>query len=278
MLRKFWVILWILCNPLLADEGISQASAYKNNSSLQWQLAMEGLKAFYFNPDDHVLDVGCGDGKITAWISSKVPDGMVEGMDISERMVFEARTQFGQGNLSFFKASAEAIPFSGRFDKLVSFSTLHWVLDQKGALQSMKESLKPGGAMLLVLPLKSANNLGILGEKIARSEKWAHLFPVFKTERIYFTLDEYKKLLNEVGLDVQMAAVFLGLAQYKDREALIGWIAPLMNFTRHLPEHLQREFVEEMADEVLCIDPPDSDGTITIRFETMKVIAKNRYK
>ena len=272
--QNFFAILFVICTSLFAEEGISQANVYRNNSGLQWQLAMESLEEFQFDTHDQVLDVGCGDGKITAFVSEKVPEGMVIGLDVSEKMISEATCQFGKDNLSFLKGTAEKIPFEGRFDKVISFSTLHWVLDQKKALQSMREGLKQDGTMLLVLPVKSPNNLGILGEKIASSEKWHDYFTSFTKERVYYTPEEYVCILNEAGLEVVTLKVFQGVANYKDRTALIRWITPLINFIDHLPLHLQSEFIAEIANQMLLIEPPTSDGTISIRFNTMQIIAK----
>jgi len=134
--------------------------------------------------------VGCGDGKITALIASQVPQGIVVGMDISEKMIKQTSLILKPENLIFFKGDALSIPFKEQFDKVVSFCTLHWVLNQKQALNAMKDSLKQDGIMLLVLPGKSSNNLANLSEKIARSEKWSKYFPDFKQERNYFTLSE----------------------------------------------------------------------------------------
>ncbi len=236
--------------------------------------AYEGMDGFYFNERDQVLDVGCGDGKITAFISHKVPEGMAVGLDISEKMVAEAASQFEGKNILFLQGNAESIPFENCFDKVVSFSTLHWVLDQKKALQSMKRSLKQGGTMLLVLPEKSPNNLGVLGEKIAHSKRWSHYFPTFKQERIYYTPQEYIDILNAAGLEVVSMRTFQGIAHYKDRDGLIKWITPLINFIGHLPQHLQVEFIEELANQMLLINPPDYEGTIAIHFNTMQAIAK----
>ncbi len=272
--QNFFAILFVICTSLFAEEGISQANIYRNNSGLQWQLAMESLEGFQFDTHDQVLDVGCGDGKITAFVSEKVPEGMVIGLDVSEKMISAATSQFAKGNLLFLKGTAEKIPFEERFDKVISFSTLHWVLDQKKALQSMREGLKQDGTMLLVLPAKSPNNLGILGEKIACSEKWRDYFPSFRKERAYYTPEEYTDILNEADLEVVTLKMFQGVANYKDRTALIGWITPLINFIDHLPLHLQSEFIAEIANQMLLIEPPASNGTISIHFNTMQIIAK----
>lgn len=259
--------------PLVSNQGISLADDYKNNSGLQWEWAITSLKDFPFSLNDKVLDVGCGDGKITALIAKQIPNGIIIGLDISEKMVKQASSFFQAGNLIFLQGNASAIPFKQQFDKLVSFCTLHWVLNQEQALESMKECLKPGGIMLLVLPAKSPNNLATISEKIACSEKWISYFPIFKQERIYYTLKEYTALLEKADLTILSIKETKSVTNYKDLSALKAWIKPLINFIDHLSPELQELFIEDVATQMLQNDPPLSDGSIDINHVKIEVVA-----
>jgi len=44
----------------------------------------------------------------------------------------------------------------------------------------------------------------------------------------------------------------------------MGFFQPLCNFIEHLPLNLQLQFVEEIVDTLLDIDPPLSDGSIQL--------------
>jgi trans-aconitate 2-methyltransferase len=270
------LLLLFVCfqNNLTADQGISLTVEYQKNSGLQWDWAIESLEKFSFNSNDKVLDVGCGDGKITALIARQIFQGIVVGMDISEKMIKQASSNFRDENLMFFQGNANAIPFKEQFNKVTSFCTLHWVLDQKNALNSLRDCLKQGGIMLLVLPGKASNNLATISEKIANSEKWSKNFPSFKQERVYFTLNEYEKLLKEVNLEVLSILETESVIFYANKLALIDWIKPLVNFIDHLEPNLQRKFIEDIADQMLLNDPMASDGSIHIHHIKIEVIAK----
>ncbi len=262
--------------PLFAAQetkGISQAESYKNNSGLQWTLATESLKLIQFNNDDVILDVGCGDGKITAYIADQISNGTITGMDISDKMVKLASSNFAKPRRDFIQGSAESIPFKRQFTKLVSFNTLHWVLNQQKALESMRDALRDDGTMLLVLPAKSANNIGILSEKLAKTSKWSTHFPHMKQERIYFTPEEYKELLAQARLKAEIFDLFQGKSTFANKEALMAWIRPLITFTGHLLPDLREEFVKDIATEIMLIDPPSPDGSITVHFSTMRIVA-----
>ena len=73
------------------------ASGYRDQSSLQKWLADEHLAALTLNGAERVLDVGCGDGRITAEIADRVPRGSVLGIDPSSRMIAFAREHCRRG-------------------------------------------------------------------------------------------------------------------------------------------------------------------------------------
>lgn len=104
--------------------------------------------------DEQVLDLGCGDGKLSARIAAMPPRGTVLGVDASADMVAFARQQFGPAawpNLDFEVADARALAFGSRFDLVVSFNTLHWVPQQAGAPRGVHRALKRQGRVHLRL-------------------------------------------------------------------------------------------------------------------------------
>lgn len=57
--------------------------AYYHNSELQRRWAFSLMSKVSVVGDEKILDIGCGDGKITADISRLVPKGWVHGEDLS---------------------------------------------------------------------------------------------------------------------------------------------------------------------------------------------------
>lgn len=64
---------------------------YEISSSNQKKWGVELLSKLNFSGNEKVLDVGCGDGEITALIAKRVPHGFVVGIDSSEDMVYLAK-------------------------------------------------------------------------------------------------------------------------------------------------------------------------------------------
>jgi trans-aconitate methyltransferase len=90
-------------------------------------------------PGERILDLGCGDGKLTAKIVAA--GAQVVGVDASPAMVEGA---LGKG-VDARVCNAEALSFNSEFDAVFSNAALHWVRDQDAMLAGVKRALKPGG-------------------------------------------------------------------------------------------------------------------------------------
>ncbi len=55
------------------------AADYAANSVVQQTWARELIAKLNLRGDEHILDVGCGDGKVTAEIARALPRGSVDG-------------------------------------------------------------------------------------------------------------------------------------------------------------------------------------------------------
>jgi trans-aconitate 2-methyltransferase len=71
------------------------AAEYYRRSSLQEAMAQEVLALLDLNGSERILDVGCGDGKITAEIATHAPRSSVVGVDPSRDMIRFAESHFG---------------------------------------------------------------------------------------------------------------------------------------------------------------------------------------
>jgi len=70
------------------------AADYAANSAVQHAWARELIAQLKLRGDEHILDVGCGDGKITAEIAQAVPRGSATGVDASPHMIEFAQKTF----------------------------------------------------------------------------------------------------------------------------------------------------------------------------------------
>src|SRR6266705_5209308 len=130
------------------------AAEYYHRSSLQEAMAKEVIALLDLKGSERILDVGCGDGKITAEIASRSPRGSVVGVDPSRDMISFAQSHFApatRSNLRFEVADARCLPFQDEFDLVVSFNALHWTPEQDAALSSIHSALISSGKARLRL-------------------------------------------------------------------------------------------------------------------------------
>jgi len=101
------------------------------------------------SPGARTLEVGCGDGSISAWLAERVsPGGTAVAVDLDLSLI-----QIRTPNLELRKADIVADPVErGAFDLVTARAVLHHVADSEAAMANMVASLRPGGALLLIEP------------------------------------------------------------------------------------------------------------------------------
>ena len=108
------------------------------------------LAATSVNKDSYVLDVGCGTGRWSYYLSPKVK--FVEAIDPSDAVFSAVQLTSGKPNIRVTKAGVSSIPFDdATFDFIFSLGVLHHIPDTTGAIKRIFQKLKPGGYFLVYL-------------------------------------------------------------------------------------------------------------------------------
>ena len=90
-------------------------------------------------PGERILDLGCGDGVLTASLAAQGAD--MVGVDSSEDFVAAAQAQ----GLDVCLMDGEALTFEGEFDAVFSNAALHWMTKPEKVIAGVDRALKPGG-------------------------------------------------------------------------------------------------------------------------------------
>jgi trans-aconitate methyltransferase len=249
------------------------ASDYSRQSSLQQAIAEEQLGLLDLDGTEHILDVGCGDGKITAKIAARVPHGSVLGVDPSRDMVAFASSHFGPPNLRFEVADVRRLPYRGEFDLVVSFNALHWVPEQDVALASIRAALKPGGgALLRLVPQGPRKCLEDVIEEVRQGPRWAEYFRGFQRPYVHFTPEDYGVLAERCGFRVLRLRVEDRAWDFKTREAFAAFgQATFVEWTRRLPEGEWPAFITEVLDRYQAVAAGGPREANTFKFYQMQV-------
>jgi SAM-dependent methyltransferase len=107
------------------------------------------IEALGVGPGARTLEVGCGNGSISAWLAQRVaPGGRAVALDLDLSLV-DARPP----ELELRKGDIVAGPVDpGAFDLVTARAVLHHVTDIEAATRNLAASLAPGGAILLIEP------------------------------------------------------------------------------------------------------------------------------
>ena len=204
------------------------AKDYAKQSVNQQKWARELIEILNLQGNESILDIGCGDGKVTAEIASKIPHGKITGIDNSVSMIELARTNFPNSqypNLNFEVGDARSISFSNQFNIVFSNAALHWVIDHRPVLKNIYTCLKTAGRILLQMGGKgnAADIIAVLDE-MRLEDKWNSYFIDFDFPYGFHGDREYQRWLTESGLDIKRVELIPKIMTHPDQAALEGWI------------------------------------------------------
>ena len=136
-------------------------------------------------PDDNVLDIGCGGGWLAKIVAPHLPEGRFVGMDISDEMVRHARRNCVElDNTIFLVGAVEEIPWEPNFfTKVISVESSYYWPDSAKGLREIFRVLREGGSAWILINYFRDNpyshSWGPLLEvptKLYSAEEWAELF------------------------------------------------------------------------------------------------------
>lgn len=116
-----------------------QADGYARNARFVADLGLPVFELLAPRPGERILDLGCGDGALTAKIQAA--GCRVLGVDASADMVDAARRL----GLDVRVGDGEALDFEGEFDAVFSNAALHWMRRPEKVVAGVRRALKPGG-------------------------------------------------------------------------------------------------------------------------------------
>jgi trans-aconitate 2-methyltransferase len=255
------------------------AREYEKHSSQQQLWARELIAKLGLKNDDRVLDIGCGDGKVTAEIAALVREGSVLGVDNSADMIALAQQRYPPRdfpNLLFRQEDARDLPFWEEFSVVFSNAALHWVRDHRPVLHGISRSLQHGGKALLQMGGKgNAADVLAVSDGVTASSKWSSYFAGFSLPYGFHSPDDYDGWLRAAGLTPLRVELFARDMVHQGRTGFAGWLRTthMLPYLALLPESEREAFIAQMVDAYLAMHPIDEQGNVHIHMVRLEVEA-----
>lgn len=211
-------------------------------------------------PGEEILDLGCGDGVLTAQIAER--GSYVLGVDASPEMVEAARNRGVAAQL----IDATQLSFQRRFDAVFSNAALHWIHDQPALLRGVAQGLKPGGRF--VAEMGGHGNIAAI--RVALHAALAHhgLAELMAQDNYFPTVAEYRGLLESRGFSVDAIELIS-----RPTPLPSGMRAWLIMFRRGVFEAVPEDLRDTILNETLEHLAPalcDKDGNWTADYVRLK--------
>lgn len=239
--------------------------AYHQNSFHQSRF-IDILNQYDWKGNESILDIGCGDGKITVELAKRVPNGSVLGIDISDNAVQFAKNKFPKNqhsNLDFCHLDFMNSDYTEKFDLIVSVGAIHYIPDQYQALKRVKDSLKPDGEMLLYLVGLGSDPIWQAMTILLSTPKWQHLKEVMSYGLC--SEDQYLSLFHEVGLNIiEFRAEEISEYRRNKQEIKQGFLGNFLSITNRVPQSECDEFLDDFIQLILLYFVPDQDQNIKV--------------
>jgi trans-aconitate methyltransferase len=253
-------------------------SDYARHSASQESWARDCMARLALRGNERVLDIGCGDGRVSADLAALVPHGGVLAVDASREMIAHARARHlgdgagrrdgraNAGHLDFAVADAVHLPYTAQFDLVVSFNCLHWVHDQPAVLAGVARALVPGGRMFLHFG-GQGNVAGMLAvvREVSERPAWRAAFTNFAFPWCFPEPTSYHRLVEEAGLVPERVELLCAQMSHAGAAALAGWLRTTwLPYLHRLPEKRRGTFVDEVVDAYLAVRASDEQGRIWV--------------
>ncbi|MFZ0565210.1 MAG: class I SAM-dependent methyltransferase [Chlamydiales bacterium] len=258
------------------NNHIWQAEEYHRHSSVQFNAAAELFKYLRLEGNERIIDIGCGDGKITATIANSVKTGSVLGIDISPEMIKFAQKTFPSdqySNLYFLLQDAHNMEYKEEFDIAFSSFAIQWFTNKNAFFKKIHLSLKQSGYLALTIPLGISSGLEESICKTISKPKWLPYF--CKHPKIWnFTNEsEYKQLLVTHQFEAIRFEAINQLHVFPSREKFEKYVLQWFPYSRFLPRILQHEFFKQVIDKYFEIELVCNKGEVHFQFPRLDIIA-----
>lgn len=239
-------------------------ASYDRISAPHAAMGAPALDRLELRGDEHVLDAGCGSGRLTEVLVGRLPHGRVVAVDGSASMLEEAArrlARFGD-RVTYVEADLgrPPLPLVGEVDAIMSTATFHWILDHDALFRGLADVLKNGGQLSFQC---GGEGNGAAMIEAARAEG------VETADSFHFAaVDDTLDRLDRAGFRDARAWLVPETIDFDSRDDMLDYIVtPYLRPATGLPEPELERLAAAIADRL---------GALTIDYVRLNVTARRR--
>ncbi|MBF2026879.1 MAG: class I SAM-dependent methyltransferase [Oscillatoriales cyanobacterium C42_A2020_001] len=245
------------------------AALYDCQHAFVWHYGESLLEWLAPQAGEHILDLGCGTGHLTARIAAS--GAQVFGIDANPAMLATAQQTYP--HLTFAIADARHFQPSNPVDAVFSNATLHWIPEPDAVIRCVYQALKPGGRF--VAEFGGKGNIGAIATALfAELKHLGHLNCDTWNPWYFPTVSEYATQLEQQGLEVTRAVLFDRPTQLEDGDAgLRNWLRMFANgILAHVSAEEQMQVMQRVEE---CLKPVlYQAGNWTADYRRLRIVAR----
>lgn len=240
--------------------------AYGREGAFVHKLAGDVVEWLDAKPGEHILDLGCGDGQLTAQLAAIGTN--IAGIDSSAAMVEAAKSR----GIDAQQGRAEQLPFSaGEFDAVFSNAALHWVRGQNEMMAEVRRVLKRRSRF--VAEMGGHGNIAAI--RVALMAVLARHGYADREDGVnyYPTPSGYRARLERHGFSVERIELIPRPTPLPEG-GMAGW---LNTFRRGVLDGLPSEIRQTVVNETCVLLAPalqDEDGNWVADYVRLRFIAR----
>ena len=246
---------------------------YRDASAHQKEWGAKLIQELSISGTEHILDLGCGDGALTAQLA-ELTQGKVVGIDASRGMIEAARSHRAE-NLSFKVSDINDLNFENEFDIIFSNATLHWIKNHEALLGNVFRALKKGGVLKFNFAGDGncANFFSVMREAI-KEPPFASSFSAFEWPWYMPTVEEYQRLVHSIPFKQSRVWGENADRFFPDVETMIKWIdqPSLVPFMKLVPDKDKQDF-RQIVIERMVQRTCHADGRCFETFRRINMVA-----
>ena len=197
-----------------------------------------------------LVDLGCGDGRLTAELHRRLAAGRTLGIDSSPEMLERAADHTGP-EVTF--APGDLAVWSGTADIVFANASLQWVPDHREVLARWRSGLRAGGQLAVQVPANNTHASHVVARELA-AEWLGEAAPPDPVEAHVLAPEDYAVQLFQLGFERQHVRLQVYAHVLESTASVVEWVkgTSLTRLRPVLPAGRFDEFVDEYRTRLVA--------------------------